>query len=84
MVTADVINMYESEKKKLKQVLSRIPSRVCLTFDVWTSCTIEGYITLTAHFVDENWKLNSKILNFFHMPPPYTGLELCKVVLSFL
>jgi hypothetical protein len=39
---------------------------------------------LTAHFVDENWKLNSKILNFHHFPPPHSRLELAKVVYDFL
>lgn len=82
--TTDVLNLYLSKKNKLKQVLSNIPSRICLTSDVWTSCTTEGYISLTAHFVDENWKLNSKILSFAHFPPPHSGLELAKTVFEFL
>ena len=60
MVIVDVINIYDSEKKKLKQILSRIPSKVYLTSNVWTSCTIEGYIILTTHFVDENGSLTVK------------------------
>ncbi|KAL3646943.1 hypothetical protein CASFOL_009487 [Castilleja foliolosa] len=82
--TVDVINMYETEKEKLKQVLARVPGRICLTSDVWTSCTTEGYISLTAHFVDESWKLQSKILNFAHFPPPHSGIELAKIVFYFL
>jgi len=42
------------ERDKVKQIMSRIPNRICLTFDVWTAITSEGYICLTAHFVDEN------------------------------
>ena len=79
-----VTNMYEHEKHKLKEVLSKVPSRICLTSDLWTSCTTEGYISLTAHFVDENWKLNSKIINFCHFPPPHSGAELAKTVYEFL
>lgn len=76
--------MYEAEKEKMKDVLSKVPSRINLTSDVWTSCTTEGYISLTAHFVDKNWKLNSKILNFSHFPPPHSGRELAKTVYGFL
>ena len=36
------------------------------------------------HYVDENWKLKNIILNFCHMPPPYTGTLLLKKILSFL
>ena len=59
-------------------------SRISLTFDVWTSCTSEGYISLTAHYVDANWKLNSKMLNFSHFPPPHSGREMTKFIYSFL
>ena len=39
--------------------LAQICGRVCLTSDRWTVCTNEGYISLTAHYVDVNWKLQS-------------------------
>lgn len=39
---------------------------------------------MTAHFVYEDWKLNSKIINFCHLPPPHTGAELAKIVYEFL
>nr|GLL32195.1 Putative AC transposase [Ipomoea trifida] len=70
---ADVYMFYEREKDKLKNVLSKVPSRICLTSDLWTACTVEGYICLTAHYIDNDWKLNSKILSFCAMPPPHTG-----------
>ena len=54
--------------------------RICLIFYCWTACTSEGYICLTAHFVDENWKLNNKILSFCKMEPPHFGFELTKKV----
>ncbi|KAK4256090.1 hypothetical protein QN277_009003 [Acacia crassicarpa] len=63
-IVSDVRKMYLKEKEKLKQIMSRILNRVCLTSDVWTAINSEGYICLTAHFVDDNWRLVSKILNF--------------------
>ena len=35
---------------------------------------------MTAHFVDENWKLNSKVLSFCKMKPPHTGNELANKI----
>ncbi|XP_028805076.1 zinc finger BED domain-containing protein RICESLEEPER 2-like [Neltuma alba] len=75
-----VCEFYISQKGKLKQIMSRSPSRICLTFDCWTTITSERYVCLTAHFVDENWKLNSKILAFCKMKPPYREFELAKNV----
>ncbi|KAL2330357.1 hypothetical protein Fmac_017938 [Flemingia macrophylla] len=81
---ADMLRIFNRDKIKLKTELATIPSRICLTSDLWTSCTTEGFISLIAHYVDLNWKLNSKILNFCHMPPPHTGFELSKKIGDFL
>nr|KYP59783.1 Putative AC transposase [Cajanus cajan] len=76
--------MYECEKEKLKLMLSKLPGRINLTLDVWTSYTMEGYISLIAHYVDQNWKLHSKMLNFSHFPPPHFGREMAKIIYDFL
>ena len=81
---ADVLKLYKNEKDDVKNKLKSIPGRICLTSDLWTSITSEGYICLTAHYVDENWKLKNIILNFCHMPPPHTGTLLSEKILSFL
>ena len=53
-IVLDVEKEYMEEMDKVKQSIYRIPNRICLTSDVWTVVTSEGYICLTAHFVDEN------------------------------
>ena len=80
----DVMKKFKIEKENLKKQLGQIPGRVCLTSDCWTTCTNIGYISLTAHYVDKDWKLKSKILSFTHMQPPHTGHDLALKVLEFL
>jgi len=76
VIEAYVSDLYMKEKLKLKQELATIPNRVSLTFDLWESNTAETYICLTAHFVDADWKLNSKVLNFCVVLP--TVAEMCE------
>jgi hypothetical protein len=38
-------------------MLNDCPGRICLTSDLWTSLTTDGYMCLTAHFIDKNWVL---------------------------
>ncbi|KAH7672025.1 Tam3-transposase (Ac family) protein [Dioscorea alata] len=83
-LVSDITRIYMREKGKLKHVLGNNPNRICLTSDVWTACTNEGYICLIGHFVDENWKLNSKILNFAKLPPPHSGVESAAKLFEFL
>jgi len=51
---------------------------------MWTSCQTEGYLCLTAHYVDSDWKLTTRVLNFHHLEPPHTGSILCGIVYDLL
>ncbi|KAA8525070.1 hypothetical protein F0562_007066 [Nyssa sinensis] len=81
---SDVLKLYKREKDKLKHVIESIPSRICLTSNLWSSIETDGYLTLTAHYMDENWILQKKILSFHHMPPPHSGPILAEKVIHLL
>lgn len=81
---ANMLRICEREKTIIKKLLCAIFGRICLTSDLWISINTEGFITLITHFADLNWKLNDKILNFRHMPPPHNGFELFKKINEFL
>jgi hypothetical protein len=38
--------------------------RLYLTTDTWTSIQKINHMCLTAHWIDEGWNLNKRILNF--------------------
>ncbi|GJX11554.1 zinc finger BED domain-containing protein RICESLEEPER 2-like protein [Tanacetum coccineum] len=80
----EVLRIYEREKVKVKKELEKIKGRICLTSDLWTSITSDGYMTLTAHYIDESWVLKKKVLNFRVIPPPHTGSLLAECVITFL
>jgi hypothetical protein len=61
-VKADVLKIYDREKTILKEKLQKVTSRICLTSDLWSSITTDGFMALTAHYVDENWILRKKVL----------------------
>ncbi|KZV41922.1 zinc finger BED domain-containing protein RICESLEEPER 2-like [Dorcoceras hygrometricum] len=63
-VARDCVDLYTSEKKNLKSLLNKSSQRVCLTTDTWTSIQKINYMCLTAHFIDKNWKLQKRIINF--------------------
>jgi len=61
----NIFKMFKRENERLlKEFLHSIPGRVAFTSDCWTLLTIDGYISLTAHFIDDNWCLQKRILNF--------------------
>ena len=59
-----VFQLFFDEKKKLKDFFVAKKQRVCLTIDTWTSIQNDNYMSLTTHFIDDDWKFNKRILNF--------------------
>ncbi|KAL4315695.1 hypothetical protein AHAS_Ahas15G0210800 [Arachis hypogaea] len=56
--------LYETKKVQLQKYFSKYGGRVCITVDNWSSCQNMAYMCLTVHFIDVDWKLQKRILNF--------------------
>ena len=65
-VARDIYNAFVDQKKDLKSILMKY--RVSLTTDCWTSIQNISYLCLTAHWIDDNWKLQKRIINFIQVP----------------
>ncbi|XP_050232585.1 zinc finger BED domain-containing protein RICESLEEPER 2-like [Mercurialis annua] len=63
-VNRDCYAMFVDEKLKLKQFFKTHSQRVSLTSDSWTSNQRLNYMCITAHFIDNDWKLHKKIISF--------------------
>ena len=35
---------------------------VAITSDIWTSDAVEAYISITGHYIDEDWNLQNILL----------------------
>lgn len=78
----DCIKLYHG-KEKLKNKLKAIDN-FYFTCDTRTSNQTKSYITFTAHYVDVEWKLHKKIINFRHFLPPCTGYAMASMVIEFM
>lgn len=49
---------------------------VALTTDIWTRRTIQAYLTITAHYLTEDWKMETEVLLTREMPEHHTGMHI--------
>ncbi|XP_058745642.1 zinc finger BED domain-containing protein DAYSLEEPER-like [Vicia villosa] len=62
-IKSDIIKIYEIEKFKTMGLLDKIESKIALTSDMWTASNQKkGYMTITAHYIDDDWVMQSRIL----------------------
>nr|KAJ0202220.1 hypothetical protein LSAT_V11C600333530 [Lactuca sativa] len=58
-------------------------SRIALTSDMWTASNQKkGYMAITAHYIDVNWKLQNQIMSFIHVPSPHTADALSQAMME--
>ncbi|MCL7049065.1 hypothetical protein MKW94_017331 [Papaver nudicaule] len=72
-VQGDCVALYLREKQSLVKLLEGLPGKISLTVDMYTSNQSLGYVFLTGHFIDKNWKLHRRILNVVLVPTPDSG-----------
>lgn len=64
--------LYESCRQTLSHKLQKV-TYYATTSDLWSSRTSEPYLSLTIHFVDEEWQLQSFCLQTSYFPEDHTG-----------
>ena len=63
-ISTDCYIIYKEEKEALKDYFKRNNFRMCFTTDCWTSLQNKCFMCLTAHWIDDDWILQKRILNF--------------------
>ncbi|CAL4069097.1 unnamed protein product [Meganyctiphanes norvegica] len=67
--------MYHSTSFKVRSKLDKA-DRHSVTTDGWTSLANESYISLTCHYINDEFKLESLVLQTKHMPQSHTAENL--------
>ncbi|KAM4133225.1 hypothetical protein ACJW30_01G312600 [Castanea mollissima] len=83
-VQGDCVATYLMEKQSLVKFIEGMPGRVCLTLDTWTSSQTLGYVFITGHFIDSDWKSHRRILNVIMEPYPDSDTALSHAVAACL
>ena len=69
--------LYEQQKEKFVMEIASY-KYIALTTNIWTSAAVHGYLTLTAHFLDDSWQLWSRVLMTEEMPECHTGSNIAE------
>jgi hypothetical protein len=78
------MKLWKANKVQVRQILQKALKhcQYCLTEDLWTSKSGRGYMAVTIHYIDNDWKLKSTIIYFYHIQYPHTAKELAEKLLD--
>jgi len=71
-----------SLKNDLLKVFTLPELFVAITINLWTSSVIESYIMITDHFINNEWKIESKVLQTKEIQERQAGENIAKALRS--
>lgn len=74
------MEIYGKEKLKVYETINKLHGRINLSVEMWSSPENVEYLCLTAHYIDEDWKLQKKILSFVTLDSSHTEDMLSEVI----
>nr|KYP43119.1 Putative AC transposase [Cajanus cajan] len=81
----EMMKEYREAKGNTMKLLSKNQSRIAITTNMWTASNQnKGYMTITTHFIDDSWTLQSRLVRFIYVPVPHTSKVLANVLVQCL
>ena len=72
--------VFKAIKQDIVQLLAKNKSKFSLTYDMWTSRANESYLGITGHYIDEEWNLQSLVLDVLPVTHPHTAERIAEYV----
>ena len=74
--------MYLDRKQQLMIFFEKFSGKVCLTSELWSSRQMIEYQCITADFLDDDRKLNKRIILFKKLELHYSGQSLGEAIFT--
>ena len=81
---SDIVQLYNRRKAGLIEEFHKGSFCFALTSDVWTGRSREDYISAVAHYVDDEWNLQKRIIGFRLLDVAHTGTNIWERILNVL
>jgi hypothetical protein len=83
-VRKEVMELCAQEKEKMYAYFRIVKCRFSATMDMWTSNQNKGYMCITLHWIDDDLKIQNRIVNFVHLSGMHTGENLSDTLIACL
>ena len=71
-----IMKFYEDDKEKIRNILKNLFSKISFTTDCWISPSTKSFMSITAHFINQDWILQHILLDFIEIYDSHTGQNL--------
>ncbi|XP_048124800.1 E3 SUMO-protein ligase ZBED1-like [Alosa alosa] len=81
-MNSKITKLYDTTKGGIREMLHG--EKLSLTTDGWSSLATESYVTVTAHFIDEDWEMRNVVLDTSKLQTAHTAENVSTCIDSIL
>jgi hypothetical protein len=63
-IRKEILELYVEQKRNIYDMFGSFSCRMSATMDLWTSRQNKGYLCVTVHFIDDDWRIQKKNCKF--------------------
>ena len=78
-----ILDLYSATRASVKSQISTT-EYFAATTDIWSSSTMEPYLSYTLHYVSQDWEIKNHCLETLYLPQDHTGINIADALESIL
>lgn len=79
-----ILGLFQSKQFEMEETFNALDCKVSFTTDCWTSPNMIAFMGVTAHYIDNDWNLQSFTIDFMNLHSSHTGSNLHEAFVSVL
>jgi hypothetical protein len=79
-----IMGAYEEKRQLIRTIVNRMPGKVSFTADMWTAKNNAAFLSLTIHYIDEEWAFKTFLLDIIPMAVRHTGSNMAEAIINVL
>jgi hAT family C-terminal dimerisation region len=81
-----IMNRWRKSKELVAHCLEATlrGKRFCMTVDLWSSASHEGYMAVTLHYIQPDWTTKSLVASLVKIPTPHSGEKMAESLIDSL
>ncbi|CAG8605855.1 16310_t:CDS:2, partial [Cetraspora pellucida] len=76
-----ILNKYNNMQQIILQELEN-PKKISIICDIWSSITMQLYLSITVHFINSEWQLRYFLLDLLPLTEQHTAIKIQQAIIE--
>ncbi|CAG8525737.1 562_t:CDS:2 [Gigaspora rosea] len=81
-ISDHVLRIYEQERVQLCNFFQNFDRKIAMTVDTWSACTNQAYLSITLHWINDNWCMQRILLDLIPLYERHTGVFIAENIIE--